>query len=164
MRRSKFAYLSWLLRYSAFSILTEISWLIFHPRCLISWRWLSIFETICGFGFIHRFQKWYYFWKLTIQQLTNRQNAIWLENELYQNARNFLRIRSLFYYIYGQNFIFQLKNSAVSQKSTLGFVEILAKSRVDEKRKKIFSFDLDLNLGLSGESQVFIPLHYRSQL
>ena len=162
MRRSKFAYLSWLLRYSAFSILTEISWLIFHPRCLISWTWLSIFETICGFGFIHRFQKWYYFWKLTIQQLTNRQNAIWLENERYQNARNFLRIRWLFYYIYGQNFIFQLKNCTVSQKSTLGFVEILAMSMVFEKRKKRFCFDPDLNLELSGESQVFIPRYHRS--
>ena len=75
MRRSKFAYLSWLLRYSAFSVLTKISWLIFHPRCHISWAWLSIFETMCGFGLLHRFKKVYYFWKLTIQQLTYDQNA-----------------------------------------------------------------------------------------
>ena len=55
-------------------------------------------------------------------------------------ARNFLRFLSLFYYIYRQNLLILSKKPAASRKSTLGFVDILAKSRKKlKKEKKIFS-------------------------
>ena len=76
MTWSKFANVSWLLRYSVFSILTKISWPIFLLRLWKNWAWINISETICGFGFIHRFQKWSNFWKLPIQQLTYEQKPI----------------------------------------------------------------------------------------
>ena len=53
-------------------------------------------------------------------------------------ARNFLRFLSLFYYIYSQNLFFQSKKPGVSRKSTLGFVDILAKSRKKLKKEKDF--------------------------
>ena len=54
-------------------------------------------------------------------------------------ARNFLRFLSLFYYIYRQNLLILSKKPAASRKSTLGFVDILAKSRKKlKKEKKIF--------------------------
>ena len=73
---SKCAYVSWLLRYSVFSILTKISWRIFLPKLQKNWAWLNISESTCGFAFIRRFQKWYKFWKLIIQQLTYEQFAV----------------------------------------------------------------------------------------
>ena len=73
---SKCAYVSWLLRYSVFSILTKISWWIFLPKLQKNWAWLNISESTCGFAFIRRFQKWYNFWKLIIQQLTYKQFAV----------------------------------------------------------------------------------------
>ena len=55
-------------------------------------------------------------------------------------ARNFLRFLSLFYYIYRQNLLFLSKKVCISRKSTLGFVDILAKSRkkLKKKRKRFF--------------------------
>ena len=106
--RSKCVYVSWLLRYSAFSILTKISWLIFLPRLHKNWAWLNISETICGFGLIHTFQKWFNFWKSVIQQLTYKQNTVWLEIELYKFPRNFLNFRLIFCHYFGQNFNIQL--------------------------------------------------------
>ena len=73
---SKCAYVSWLLRYSVFSILTKISWRIFLPKLQKNWAWLNISESTCGFAFIRRFQKWYNFWKSIIQQLTYEQFAV----------------------------------------------------------------------------------------
>ena len=73
---SKCAYVSWLLRYSVFSILTKISWRIFLPKLQKNWAWLNISESTCGFAFIRRFQKWYNFWKSIIQQLTYKQFAV----------------------------------------------------------------------------------------
>ena len=73
---SKCAYVSWLLRYSVFSILTKISWQTFLPKLQKNWAWLNISESTCGFAFIRRFQKWYKFWKLIIQQLTYEQFAV----------------------------------------------------------------------------------------
>ena len=108
MTWSKFANVSWLLRYSVFSILTKISWPIFLLRLWKNWAWLNISETICGFGFIHRFQKWSNFWKSVIQQLTYQQNAVWLKIELYTFPPDFLNFRSIFCHYFGQNFNIQL--------------------------------------------------------
>ena len=76
MTRSKIAKVSWLLRYTVFSILTKISWLIFLPKLWKNWAWINISESICGFGLNHRIQKWSNFWKSPIQQLTYEQKPI----------------------------------------------------------------------------------------
>ena len=77
-------------------------------------------------------------------------------------ARNFLRFLSLFYYIYRQNLFFLSKKVCVSRKSTLGFVDILAKSRKKvKKRKKNFWLKPVLNPGpLAWQAGVY-PLDHR---
>ena len=76
--RSKCAEVSWLLRYSVFSVFTKISWPIFLSKLWKNWAGCNFFGDIPGFGLLHRFQKWSNFWKSIIQQLTYEQNAVWL--------------------------------------------------------------------------------------
>ena len=94
--QSKCAEVSWLLRYSVFSVFTKISW----PICLSKlWKnraGYNFFEDIPGFGLLHRFQKGSNFWKLLIQQLTYKQNSVWLVFELYNFPRNFFNFRLVF--------------------------------------------------------------------
>ena len=94
--RSKCAKVSWLLRYSVFSVFTKISWPICLSKLWKNQAGYNFFEDIPGFGLLHRFQKGSNFWKLLIQQLTYKQNSVWLVFELYNFPRNFFQFWSLF--------------------------------------------------------------------
>ena len=76
--QSKCAEVSWLLRYSVFSVFTKISWPIFLSKLWKNWAGYNFFGDSPEFGLLHRFQKWSNFWKSIIQQLTYEQYAIWL--------------------------------------------------------------------------------------
>ena len=73
---SKYAEVSWLLRYSVFSVFTKISWPIFPSKLRKNRAGCNFFGDIPGFGLLHRFQKWSNFWKSIIQQLTYEQYAV----------------------------------------------------------------------------------------
>ena len=94
--RSKCAEVSWLLRYSVFSVFTKISWPIFPSKLRKNRAGCNFFGDIPGFGLLHRFQKGSNFWKSNIQQLTYKQNSVWLVLRLNQNARTVLNFRSVF--------------------------------------------------------------------
>ena len=131
---SKCAKVSWLLRYSVFSVFTKISWPIFLSKLRFNQAGYNIFEDMPGFGLLNRFQKGSNFWKSNIQQLTYKQNIVWLVFELNQNVHTFLNFWSHIQNSYGQNFDIELKNWRTSQNSTLiFFFEILARYR---KKKK----------------------------
>ena len=94
--RSKCAEVSWLLRYSVFSVFTKISSPIFLWKLRKNRAGRNFFEDIPGFGLLHRFQKGSNFWKSLIQQLTYKQNSVWLVFELYNFPRNLEQFWSLF--------------------------------------------------------------------
>ena len=73
---SKCAEVSWLLRYSVFSVFTKISWPIFLSKLWKNWAGYNFFGDNPGFGLLHRFQKWSNFGKSIIQQLTYEQYAV----------------------------------------------------------------------------------------
>ena len=80
-------------------------------------------------------------------------------------ARNFLRFLSLFYYIYRQNLFFLSKKPAVSRKSTLGFVDILAKSRKKvKKRKNVFLAEASFEPGTPCMASQYLPSRPRRNL
>ena len=88
--------ISRVLRYSVFSVFTKLSWPIFLSKLWFNRAGYNIFEDMPGFGLLHRFQKGSNFWKSNIQQLTYKQNSVWLVLRLNQNARTVLNFRSVF--------------------------------------------------------------------
>ena len=94
--QSKCAEVSWLLRYSVFSVFTKISWPIFLSKLRFNPAGYNFFEDMPGFALLHRFQKGSKFWKSNIEQLTYKQNSVWLVLRLNQNARTVLNFRSAF--------------------------------------------------------------------
>ena len=68
----------------------------FFPNCDSTQPRYDFFEDMPGFGLLHRFQKGSNFWKSNIQQLTYKQNSVWLVLRLNQNARTVLNFRSVF--------------------------------------------------------------------
>ena len=54
---SKYAEVSWSLRYSVFSVFPKISWPIFPSKLRNNWAGYNFFGDIPGFGLLYRFQK-----------------------------------------------------------------------------------------------------------